>query len=96
MSITSQGRADRLSSAARSRTSADGGVSRVLRALVSLFRRPPQPTALEYAEHARMNAAARYMRAKLSGDTRRTHHALKRLERATREVLHQERLAGVR
>lgn len=68
----------------------------MIRALASLFRRPAQPSPLRLAQIEREAAAVAYVKAQARNDSRDKHWAHKRFQRATLEVLHQERLAGVR
>jgi hypothetical protein len=72
------------------------GVSRLLRALAALFSQPQAPTPLEAARAARKAAAEAYADAVNREDSRDQHWTLKRYQRATRELMHQERLAGLR
>lgn len=71
-------------------------VSRLLRALAALFSQPQAPTPLEAARAARKAAAEAYADAVNREDSRDQHWTLKRYQRATRELMHQERMAGLR
>lgn len=68
----------------------------MLRWLFCLFRNPRQRSPLESARVARRVAAEAYAAAKMRGDTRDEHWALKAYRRATNDVLRLEKAGGVR
>lgn len=68
----------------------------MIRALINLFAQPKGPSPLALARRERKASAEAYAHALQRGDTRDQHWALRRYERATRELLHQERVEGLR